>query len=289
MLEERDQPAIAGETTAEAAAEAAAETAALDANAKPVPKDYVFSGNESARTESFSGVWTEELNDAFADIAQYYDRANHVASLGLWNWFKKSFIGFIDVKPKDKLLDVCAGTMAVSLALMNKQPDMEAHAVDRSAEMLAVGSSNAKKQGVQITARISDVHKLPFPDNTFNVVTLQYASRHLRVIEVFKEIQRVLVPGGHFYHCDMLRPGNKIVETLYYGYLKLCLNFTAFMFRSNPSAQALKKYFIEALQMFYSSAELSELLQDLGYTEVKNKNLLSGMIGIHSARKPLDS
>ncbi len=274
MLEEKDQQP------------GAEEAVLLNQSGYSTASGYLYSDNESARTESFSGVWTEELNTAFADIAKYYDRANHVASLGLWNWFKKNFIDFIDVKPKDKLLDVCAGTMAVSLALLKKEPDMEVHAVDRSAEMLGVGSANAKKRGLTITAEISDVHRLPYPDNTFNVVTLQYASRHLRVIEVFKEIQRVLVPGGYFYHCDMLRPGNKVVETLYYGYLKMCLNFTAFMFRSNPSAQALKKYFIEALQMFYSSAELTELLEDIGYQEVKNKNLLSGMIGIHKARKP---
>jgi SAM-dependent methyltransferase len=58
-------------------------------------------------------------------------------------------------------------------------------------------------------------HVLPFPDNHFDVVTLQYASRHLRVDRVFGEILRVLKPGGRFHHCDMLRPGNPLMERLY--------------------------------------------------------------------------
>lgn len=252
---------------------------------QPGGNEPTFSANESARNDAFSGIWTEELNDAFADIAKYYDRANHVASFGLWNWLQSSFISIIDVKPDDKVLDVCAGTMAVSIALLKKEPNLDVNAVDRSAEMLAVGSRKTKELGIVIKPEISDVHQLPYPDNTFDVVTIQYASRHLQVIEVFKEVQRVLVPGGHFYHCDMLRPGNKIVEKLYYTYLRACLSFTAFLFRSHPAAQSLKKYFIDALQMFYSADELTNLLEEIGFKPVSSKSLLLGMIGIHKAMK----
>ncbi len=244
-----------------------------------------FSANESARNNAFSTIWTEDLNGVFAGIAKYYDPANHVASLGLWNWFRSSFIATIDVKPQDKVLDVCAGTMAVSIALLKKEPGLDVCAVDRSAEMLAVGTRKTKKLGIEIKPEVADVHHLPYPDNTFDVVTIQYASRHLQVIDVFKEVQRVLVPGGHFYHCDMLRPGNKIIEKLYYIYLRACLNFTAFIFRSNPAAQRLKKYFIDALQMFYSAEELTNLLEEIGYKSVQSKTLLLGMIGFHSAMK----
>ena len=38
--------------------------------------------------------------------------------------------------------------------------------------------------------------------------------------QVFGEILRVLKPSGRFYHCDMLRPANPLVETLYYSYLR---------------------------------------------------------------------
>jgi demethylmenaquinone methyltransferase/2-methoxy-6-polyprenyl-1,4-benzoquinol methylase len=40
---------------------------------------------EQLREERFNGVWTEELNRVFADVAPYYDQANVVASLGLWD------------------------------------------------------------------------------------------------------------------------------------------------------------------------------------------------------------
>ena len=50
-----------------------------------LPGEMQFSDREDIREKLFKRVWTEELNDVFADVAKYYDRANYVASLGLWN------------------------------------------------------------------------------------------------------------------------------------------------------------------------------------------------------------
>jgi demethylmenaquinone methyltransferase/2-methoxy-6-polyprenyl-1,4-benzoquinol methylase len=242
---------------------------------------------EFVREQRFSEVWTQELNTVFADVAPYYDRANTVASLGLWNWFLNSFMSTIALQPGQRTLDVCAGTNAIGIALLKREPSLDVHAIDRSAAMQEVGRQRAGALGFRIHSVIGDVHALPFPDNHFDVVTLQYASRHLRVKDVFGEILRVLKPGGHFYHCDMLRPGNPLVEKLYYAYLRMCLGFTGFMFGSGTAALNCKKYFIDALQMFYSADELSQVLRELGYCDVAAKTVFSGMIGHHRAAKPL--
>ena len=241
---------------------------------------------EQMREKRFSNVWTEELNNVFADVAPYYDRANHFASLGLWSWILDRFMATVEVAPRARVLDVCAGTNAVGIALLRREPSLEVHAMDRSAAMQAVGRQRAQTAKFRIHSVIGDVHYLPFPDNNFDAVTLQWASRHLRVTRVFEEICRVLKPGGHFYHCDMLRPGNACVENLYYAYLRFCLAFTGLVFRSGPAALNCKKYFINALEMFYSADELSVVLRDLGYLDVTAKTLFSGMIGFHRATKP---
>lgn len=245
-----------------------------------------FSDREDVREKLFRQVWTEELNDVFADVAKYYDRANHVASLGMWNRFRDSFLATIELQSGQKALDVCAGTNAVGLAMLRKQPDLRVTAMDRSAAMQEVGRRRAEREGFHIESVIGDVHKLPFPDNHFDVVTLQWASRHLRIMDVAREIRRVLKPGGHFYHCDMLRPDSRLVERMYYAYLRVSLSVTAVLFQSNAAARNCKKYFIETLSLFYSAEELSQLLRHLGFEEVSSKTLLRGMIGFHRARKP---
>lgn len=241
---------------------------------------------EIAREERFNAVWTQELNDVFADVAPYYDRANYIASLGLWGWFLSQFMDTVDIRPGERVLDVCAGTNAIGIALLRREPTLEVHAIDRSAAMQEVGRRNAQALGMRIRSIIDDVHTLPYPDNTFDVVTLQFASRHLRIRRVASEIRRVLKPGGRFYHCDMLRPGNRVVERLYYAYLRFCLWFTGFLFRSGPAALNCKKYFIQALQMFYTPQELSDMLEDVGFRDVTAKTVFSGMLGFHRAVKP---
>ncbi len=83
-----------------------------------------FSTREDNREQQFKQVWVEELDDVFTDVARYYDRANHVASLGLWNWFRNRFISTIDVQSGQKVLDVCAGTNAIGSGRFIRKRDL---------------------------------------------------------------------------------------------------------------------------------------------------------------------
>ncbi len=244
---------------------------------------------EAAREARFSKVWNNDLNDVFADVAPYYDRANNIAALGQFDNFLKRFMQLVDLQPKQKVLDVCAGTNAIGIALLMREPTLDVHAMDRSAAMQTVGQQRAAAKGLKIKSTIGDVHTLPFPDNHFDIVTLQFASRHLRVREVFSEIQRVLKPGGRFHHSDMLRPRNVIVKNLYYTYLRGCLGLTGLIVGSGPAAANAKQYFLDALELFYSAEELSILLRELGYVQVKVDTVFHGMLGFHRAVKPATS
>lgn len=241
---------------------------------------------ESARRRAFEEIWANDLDTVFAEVAEYYDQANKFASLGLVDRMRNRFVSSVDVKPNDKVLDVCAGANAIGIDLLKREPTLDVHAVERCVEFQEVGQRRAQEHGFGINASICDAHYLPFPDNHFDVATLEWAGRHLRLIEVFSEINRVLKPGGSFYHCDMLRPENKIVEQLYYLYLNSSIGFLAWAFRCAPDVRACRHYFIEAIRMFYSVDELSELLSELGYSDVAADSFMAGMMAIHRASKP---
>ncbi len=245
-----------------------------------------YIAKEKAREQAFESIWASDIDAVFSDVAQYYDCANTFASLGFWNHLRSRFLSTIDIQPNHRVLDVCAGTNVVGIDLLKRQPSLDVYAVDRSVAMQEIGRDCARRNGFEIKSTICDVHGLPFPDDYFDVVTLQWATRHLRVIEVFSEIRRVLKPGGHFYHCDMLRPANKLIEDFYCLYLKACLSVISAAFNSGPAALKCRDYFVDAIRMFYSTEELSNLLAELGYSEIRGDPVLGGAVAFHKARKP---
>ena len=144
-----------------------------------------FLEKESIRKEAFQNIWSDELDDVFADVAVYYDQVNIIASLGLLNRWRHRFVSTIDLSPGQKVLDVCAGTNVIGRTLLDREPSLDIHAIDKSAAMQEVGQRLAQKKGFTIKSTIGDVHQLPFPDNHFDIITLQWASRHLRIVDVF--------------------------------------------------------------------------------------------------------
>ena len=246
-----------------------------------------YTERESARSRAFEPIWTGVLDDVFKDVAPYYDRANVFATLGLLNPLRRGFLATLEVRPGEKVLDVCAGTNVIGIDLLAREPSLEVHAIDRSRAMQEVGARAAQARGMTIRSHIGDVHQLPFPDNHFDVVTLQFATRHLRAARVIAEIRRVLKPGGRFYHCDMLRPESRLVEHAYCAYLAACVGLVSWAFRSAPAALACRRYFVEAIRLFYSTEEFSQLLRAHGFTDVAGRPVLLGTVAYHRAVKPL--
>jgi demethylmenaquinone methyltransferase/2-methoxy-6-polyprenyl-1,4-benzoquinol methylase len=188
--------------------------------------------------------------------------------------------------PGAKVLDVCTGTHDVPLRLLGFDCSLDVHAIDGSPHMIAEGQRRARERGLTINAQVHDAHELPFPDASFDAVTLQFASRHLEVIKTFKEIHRVLKPGGVFCHNDMLRPSSRLVEMPYLGYLLFSVWFTATLFGSTPESKKCVGYFADAIHHFYKPGELSALLEGIGFSDIENRDFLTGVMSYHIARKP---
>lgn len=246
---------------------------------------YSYVEKEYARARAFERIWNELLDHVFDDVARYYDRANDIATLGLLRPLRRRFVAMIDTAPGARVLDVAAGTNVIGIDLLKRDRSLEVHAIDRSRAMQEVGHRAAQAHGLHIHSHLGDVHRLPFPEAHFDVVTLQWATRHLRALDVVREIHRVLKPGGRFYHCDMVRPANKLVEHGYYAYLTACVGLVSWAFRSGPAALRCRRYFVDAIRLFYSTHEFSRLLGEAGFRDVVGRSLLLGTVAFHSAVK----
>jgi demethylmenaquinone methyltransferase/2-methoxy-6-polyprenyl-1,4-benzoquinol methylase len=247
-----------------------------------------FLQKEDLRSRLFGEVWRTLIPEVFRDVPAYYDQGNAVASLGSCSRWSATFARAIHkhLPHGAGVLDVCSGTHDIPLRLLALDPTLEIHAVDGSAHMTAEGQRRAREHNLTIHARVCDAHVLPFPDNSFDAVTLQFASRHLEVVKSFREIYRVLKPGGIFCHNDMLRPASRIVEIPYLAYLRFSVWFTALLFGSSAESRKCVGYFAKAIRHFYTPGELSELLEGLGFQNIESRNFLTGVMSYHIARKP---
>jgi len=247
-----------------------------------------FVKKEDLRARLFGDVWRTLIPEVFRDVPTYYDKGNAIASLGNCSRWSNKFAAAIRrrLPPGSKVLDVCSGTHDIPLRLLAMDPTLEIHTVDGSPHMTAEGQRRARERNLTIHAQVCDAHELPFPDETFDAVTLQFASRHLEIIRSFKEIQRVLKPGGIFCHNDMLRPASRIVEEPYLVYLRFSVWFTAKLFGSSPESMKCVGYFANAIRHFYTPGELTELLKEFGFVDIENRSFLTGILSYHISHKP---
>lgn len=243
---------------------------------------------EDLRSHLFRETWQNLIPEVFRDVPTYYDKGNAVASLGNCSRWSNTFATAIHrhLPHGAYVLDVCSGTHDIPLRLLAIDPTLQIYAVDRSEHMIAEGQRRARERNLTIHARVCDAHVLPFPDNLFDAVTLQFASRHLEIIRAFKEIYRVLKPGGIFCHNDMLRPASRVVELPYLVYLRFSVWFTAMIFGSSTESKKCVGYFANAIRHFYTPCELAVLLEGVGFASIESCDFLTGVLTYHISRKP---
>ena len=243
---------------------------------------------EDLRSHLFGETWRTLIPEVFRDVPTYYDQGNAVASLGTCSRWSSIFAKAIHQHlPRGaKVLDVCSGTHDIPLRLLALDPTLCVDTVDGSVHMTREGQRRARERNLKINAQVCDAHVLPFPDNSFDAVTLQFASRHLEIVRSLKEIYRVLKPGGIFCHNDMLRPSSRVIEAPYLIYLRFSVWFTAKLFGSSAESLKCVGYFANAIRHFYMPHEFSELLSGIGFSEIENRSFLTGVMSYHISRKP---
>jgi SAM-dependent methyltransferase len=98
-----------------------------------------------------------------------------------------------------QVLDVASGTgePAITLASRVGAPG-HVTALDLSSDLLEIANKRAKTRKLKnFSTRQADAHSLPFPDNSFDLVTSRFGVMFFREAEVaLREVHRVLHPGA---------------------------------------------------------------------------------------------
>ena len=107
--------------------------------------------------------------------------------------------GTPDPLPYGTALELGAGTGFFSLNLKQAGILDEVHVTDLSPGMVEAARANAAALGFTVQGRVADAERIPYDDNTFDIVVGHAVIHHIPDVEAaFREILRVLRPGGRF-------------------------------------------------------------------------------------------
>jgi ubiquinone/menaquinone biosynthesis C-methylase UbiE len=106
-------------------------------------------------------------------------------------------LGRSDVGSFDRALEIGAGTGYFSLNLLRAGIVQEAVATDISQGMLDELAASAGRLGLRVETVCTEAEKLPFPDDSFDLVFGHAILHHLPDLDAaFREFRRVLRQGG---------------------------------------------------------------------------------------------
>ena len=228
-----------------------------------------------------------KVNDLFAAIARRYDLLNDLQSFGLHRRWKRRVAALAAAAPGARALDLCCGTGDIAFALARR--GAESTGLDFSEKMLEVAEGRKQKAEHKKRKQTSqfirgDAQQIPFPDNSFDIVTVGYGLRNLASWESgLDEMFRVARPGARLIVLDFGKPANALWRSLYFTHLKISVPLIGWLFCGNAQAYA---YILESLNHYPAQLGVAERMRDLKLANVRVINLLGGAMAINYGEKP---
>jgi demethylmenaquinone methyltransferase/2-methoxy-6-polyprenyl-1,4-benzoquinol methylase len=216
-----------------------------------------------------------EVAAMFDEVAARYDRTNDVLSLGQDRRWRRAVVEALDMRPREKLLDLAAGTGT------STEPFVDAGVLavpcDFSLGMLRVG--RRRRPDLQFVA--GDATRLPFADAAFDAVTISFGLRNVGdTAAALAEMRRVTRHGGRLVVCEFSHPTWSPWRRVYTEYLMRALPAVARRVSSSPDSYV---YLAESIRAWPDQRGLGEQLAAAGWGEVAYRNLSGGIVALHRA------
>jgi ubiquinone/menaquinone biosynthesis methyltransferase len=209
----------------------------------------------------------------FDRIAPSYDLLNRVMTFRVDVAWRRRLVRALALRPGERLLDLCAGTMDVAAEARRQVPGARVFGADFSLPMLARG---AAKTG--LPAAQADALALPFPDATFDAVTVAFGVRNLESYQAgVAEMARVLRPGGRMGILEFFRAESAGSRFVHGAYNRLALPVFGRVLSPDPEAY---RYLVESMERFASRAEYEAACRAGGFSDVRGAALFPGVCGL---------
>jgi demethylmenaquinone methyltransferase/2-methoxy-6-polyprenyl-1,4-benzoquinol methylase len=193
--------------------------------------------------------------------------------------WKAYTVAVANLKAGDKVLDIAGGTGDLSRAFARDvgASGMVVH-TDINEAMLRQGRDRLLDEGQVLPTNLCDAEKLPYRDNTFDLVSVAFGLRNMTHKEVaLAEMCRVLKPGGRLLVLEF----SKVAAPLQKPYDWYSFNILPRLGQWIAGDSQSYKYLAESIRMHPDQATLKAMMKSVGFGHVDVHNLSAGVVALH--------
>lgn len=234
-----------------------------------------------------------QVEEMFDSIAPAYDFMNTAMTFGLHRQWRDRALRMAAAELRRgsplsgaSVLDVATGTGDVAFRLASMLPDASITGIDLSSGMLEVADTKLRRHpdlARRISFRQADCLDLPFADGSFSLVTVAYGVRNFeRLLAGYREMHRVLRPGGVICVIELSCPRTPVTRSLYNIYSRHMIPAVGRMVSGDSRAYT---YLPESIAAAPQRDDMTRLMTEAGFSGAVWKSLTFGAVTIYLAHK----
>lgn len=227
----------------------------------------------------------EKIQQMFGAIAPRYDFLNRLLSFGIDRRWRKKAVRLLKFSEGSQILDVATGTGDVALEIARATPlSVKITGADFCPEMVELGKIKVAQSPYadRIEFKVAPCEDLPFPDNTFDSITIAFGIRNVVDRKLgLAEMWRVVRPGGRLIILEFSTPRSQLFKQIYYFYFRRLLPMIGGMFSKFTAYQ----YLPESVLEFPSHEEFSRMIAEAGFHNIHLYELTLGIATMYVGEK----
>ncbi|PHS24192.1 MAG: bifunctional demethylmenaquinone methyltransferase/2-methoxy-6-polyprenyl-1,4-benzoquinol methylase UbiE [Methylophaga sp.] len=221
----------------------------------------------------------------FHSVADKYDLMNDLMSMGIHRLWKRFTIHTSGVRRGATVLDIAGGTGDLALKF-SKLVGSTGRVIlaDINASMLNVGRDRLMDEGItdNIDYVQANAECLPFPNNTFDVITIAFGLRNVTDKDAaLRSMFRILKPGGRLLVLEFSKPAEWLTP-IYDTYSFKLLPKIGKIFSDDEESY---QYLAESIRMHPDQETMKSMMADAGFERCDYHNMSAGIVALHSGYK----